>query len=656
MHIFVALFSLLLFLLVVFVLLKKHKLVAFSLLPKELKERLSLLEEGLESYYRWQSYPFYSYILISVVLLYLLLKVNDVENALLACLVFFAGILVFTAISYFSSFSSLLIQKIFISEYESERLFVDLYKRISFSSLISVASTLFIALLVYQLFGLWNLVYFVFGGCFVSIFTQITGSLFYKSSDVSEGLVISDFSGIKVEDRRNSSFWGKQIGILAASVGGYTATIISSCLILFLGAVFFVQTSYPALVDYIVLVFLCGLFACAAGLFLVVYKSNKSSKYMRNIIHGTYLSLFFVALFSYFLGLVMVDSVLFQCVISIVFGLIAALIVSFVFEFFASTVYRPVRSVAEKAQYGSVNTMLAAFSKSLKSMIVSVLVVCVMLFVSYKAGGLIFIPFTGLGMVALVAIIISMSLFSAVTELSESFMNANSLEINSSVKNLSSISATLKSISQGYGLLISFVSSLTIVFLLAQFFSDGLTIGYGFAVAFVVAGVFVPYILMLPLIKGLDDVSIFAADRAKLQLQNTPYLIEDKTMPDIKGFVKRVVRKSQQYSFLPVAVAILIPLIFGLLYGKQVLFMFLLGAVVSGILLAMIFSNIGSLLGNVKKYIELGNFGGPGTPTYKTSVDASLGGSPLRDAISPSLDVLIKIMVIFSLIIFPLLK
>ncbi|HCY36270.1 MAG: hypothetical protein DKM50_08080 [Candidatus Margulisiibacteriota bacterium] len=637
-----------------------------------LLNKIELIRDGINVYHTWQVYSFSYYCIFFALLLTSIYYGFYNSISWQVPFAFIAGIIITALVIYLATFITLNTQKKMIMQQVGKTIFNQAFMGAATVGIMSVCLSFLGVLFIYSVFGVDFLVHYALGSSLVAVFSQINGGIFSKAFEIGSQIVKKESDKLKENDERNPSVWGERVSVCTVSVGGRISSMIMSYLFSLIGTIMVInqfstlkQISKPLsqqLINYPFILFGVGILAVILGIAFSLVQFSYTP--LQKIIWGMYLTIIITAATVFLVNYMYPLQILTKISInnqysvfwSVILGLIGAIIVSIVSEYYGSSANAPVKDIAEKSQYSPVNTILGGFRVGMKSMFIPIISIGIVIYLANMVGGTFAIGLSGVGMLSIVGTIIAGHVYSAIINNAKvlNSMGQSSNELVREYNKLDSFGDTTHSVSLGYSSIISFLSSLIILLVLGLQLKDSFSMRYDYVAVFVIIGALVPYLFAYFIIKGINATSIKAYQQSYGQLKNIPYLMENKTTPDIKSLVKNVLRKAQVYTFAPSAFSLLFPLVIGLVYGKAMLFVFLLGSLVSGLLLVIIFTNTGGLLYNVKKYIEAGNFGGVGTPTYQSSTIASMLGTPIKDAIAPSIDVLIKVMFVFSLIISPL--
>jgi K(+)-stimulated pyrophosphate-energized sodium pump len=295
---------------------------------------------------------------------------------------------------------------------------------------------------------------------------------------------------------------------------------------------------------------------------------------------------------------------------------------------------------------------------------------------SYQLGGLLGVAFTAMGMLSFVAMTVAVDTYGPIADNAGGIATMAELpsEVRERTDALDSIGNTTAAIGKGFaigsaafaalGLIAAFMWSaigtadkvvqpqLPIVGqIAAQFSPSGNPIMVGaYVIAGLMLGAMVPYVFSALLIRGVSRTSAILVEEIRRQFKENPKIMSGEAMADHKRCISITAHGGLHKMFLPALIAVLTPIVFGLIFGRYALGGFLIGALLSSIQLAIFCGNAGGAMDNAKKYVEEGHFGGKNSEAHAASVIGDTVGDPLKDTVGPSLDILIKLMSVISLV------
>jgi len=367
----------------------------------------------------------------------------------------------------------------------------------------------------------------------------------------------------------------------------------------------------------------------------------------------------------------------------VILGLAAGIGIGFFSEYYTSSRYKPTRELAKMDQSGPAIGVTEGMALGMLSTFFPVIFIAAATIISYQLGGLLGVAFTAMGMLSFVAMTVSVDTYGPIADNAGGIATMSELppEVRERTDKLDSIGNTTAAIGKGFaigsaafaslGLIAAFMWSaigsadkvvqpqLPIVGqIAAQFSPSGSIIEVGaFVIAGLMLGAMVPYVFSALLIRGVSRTADVLVQEVRRQFKENPKIMAGEEMADYNKCITITAHGGLNKMFLPALIAVITPIVFGLIFGRYALGGFLIGALLSAIQLAIYCANAGGAMDNAKKYIEEGHFGGKGSEAHDAGVTGDTVGDPLKDTVGPSLDILIKLMSVIALVfasLFPL--
>jgi len=367
----------------------------------------------------------------------------------------------------------------------------------------------------------------------------------------------------------------------------------------------------------------------------------------------------------------------------VILGLAAGVAIGFLSEYYTSAHYRPTRELAKMNQSGAAVGVTEGLALGMLSTLFPVLVLAAATVAAYQLGGLLGVAFTAMGMLSFVAMTVSVDSYGPIADNAGGIATMSKLpaEIRSRTDTLDSIGNTTAAIGKGFaigsaafaalGLIAAFMWSaigsadmvvrpqLPIVGQIgAEFSPTGQPILVGaYVVAGLLIGAMLPYVFSALLIRGVSRTADVLVQEIRRQFKENPKLMTGEVMADYKRCISITAHGGLRKMILPAAIAVITPILFGVIFGRYMLGGLLFGALLSAIQLAIFCGNAGGAMDNAKKHIEEGHYGGKDSEAHAAAVTGDTVGDPLKDTVGPSLDILIKLMSVIALVfasLFPL--
>jgi K(+)-stimulated pyrophosphate-energized sodium pump len=340
-----------------------------------------------------------------------------------------------------------------------------------------------------------------------------------------------------------------------------------------------------------------------------------------------------------------------------IFGVVSGIVVGFASEYYTSSKFKPVRQLAEDSQSGPALNVTGGMSVGMASTVIPVISLAVAVLGAYHFAGIYGVAMAAFGMLATTGMIVAVDSYGPIADNAGGIAEMAELDpkVREITDNLDSVGNTTAAIGKGFA-----IGS-------AAFVALGLLVAYMKSAQVEVADIKNPKVLaglliggMLPfffssmLFKAVSKAAFKMIEEVRRQFRDIPGLMEGKVMPDSAKCVDISTAGAIQGMLLPGGMAIVTPVIIGFILGPAALAGLLIGALVTGVMLGIQMANSGGAMDNAKKYIEEGNYGGKGSDTHKATVIGDTVGDPLKDTVGPSINILIKLMAVISLVLAPL--
>jgi len=509
---------------------------------------------------------------------------------------------------------------------------------------------------------------YAMGASLVALFARSGGGLFTKGADMAADLVGKVEANIPEDDPRNPAVIADNVGDNVGDVAGlgadllesYVESIIASMALaaaLVAGAA--VQDQLKTLPFYIAG---AGIIASIIGILFVKAVGRRNPQ--AALMGGTYVAAGLTALASFFivreLGTEFTIAGKTYGVMGPFFatlaGIASGVIIGFVSEYFTSGKYRPVRKLAESSQMGPAITVTSGTAVGMESTAVPVLVLGVAIIVAHQLAGMYGVAMAAFGMLATTGMVVAVDSYGPVADNAGGIAEMAGLDpkVREITDNLDAVGNTTAAIGKGFA--IGSAAFAAIGLLAAYMASAGIQVADMSApkgIAGLLVGGMLPFLFSSMLFTAVSDVAFKMIDEVRRQFREIPGLLKGEVLPDSATCVDISTRGAIRGMIVPGVMAIVVPVVVGL-YDEKALAGLLIGAVVTGVVLGIQTANSGGAMDNAKKYIEEGHFGGKGSDAHKAAVVGDTVGDPLKDTVGPSINILIKLMSVISLVLAPL--
>ena len=506
---------------------------------------------------------------------------------------------------------------------------------------------------------------FGMGASVVALFSRVGGGIFTKSADVGADLVGKVEAGIPEDDPRNPGVIADNVGDNVGDVAGmgsdifesYCGSMIASIAI----AYTLVLAGNDGAVDMMKLPLLLassGLVASILGIIIVKLQSAKApASALRS---GTLLAPVIFVGFAWFIiqALPGVSNAVWWCVIA---GAVGGVLIGLITEYYTGG--KPVKDIAESGETGSATVMISGLAVGMESVVIPIIVLASIIFVSTGLSGVYGVGIAAVGMLSTVGITMAIDAYGPVADNAGGIaeMSGMGKEVRDITDSLDELGNTTAAIGKGFAIGAAALAALAII----SAYSAVVTVNNPeFSLALtdpiVLVGMFIgaciPFYIASITMKAVGDAAFEMINEIRRQFKEIVGLMEGTADPDSEKCVEIATRASLKKMMLPGVIAVSMPAVVGFGLGAEALGGMLAGGLLGCVSLALMMANAGGAWDNAKKYVEKGNLGGKGSDTHAATVVGDTVGDPFKDTSGPSMNILINVMAIVSLVIAPLLS
>ena len=497
---------------------------------------------------------------------------------------------------------------------------------------------------------------FSLGASSIALFARVGGGIYTKAADVGADLVGKVEAGIPEDDPRNPAVIADNVGDNVGDVAGMGADLFESYVGSIISAITLgVATAALTGAIFPLIIAALGILSSIIGCFFV--KGDDNTDPHKALKTGSYTASVVVAIGSFVLSYIFFNN--FKAAFAIVIGLVVGLIIGIVTEIYTSADYRFVKKIAEQSETGAATTVISGIAVGMQSTAIPIILICIGIIGAYISFGLYGIALAAVGMLSTTGITVAVDAYGPIADNAGGIAEMSRLpgEVREITDRLDAVGNTTAAMGKGFAIGSAALTALALFVSYAQavnLFESGIDLlDYKVIVGLFIGGM-LPFLFSAFTMDSVSKAAYKMIEEVRRQFRNIPGILEGTGKPDYTSCVAISTSAALHEMMLPGIMAVLAPIVIGILLGPTALGGLLAGSLITGVMLAIFMSNSGGAWDNAKKYVEQGNLGGKDSPTHHATVVGDTVGDPFKDTSGPSINILIKLMTVVALVFAPL--